>query len=87
MPTSLAWWLGVRGADWRHPVGALSGLDGLADHPVVHVSWNDAVRYCPWAGRSLPAEAERPASSETRALRGGSSCVTPRTATGTVHIE
>lgn len=51
------WWLAVRGADWRHPFGPLSGIAG-ADHPVVHVSHNDAQAYCAWAGRSLPTEAE-----------------------------
>lgn len=35
------WWFGVRGADWAHPGGSRSDLDGLADHPVVHVSWNE----------------------------------------------
>ena len=52
------WWTYVPGADWRHPYGPQSSLKGLADHPVVHVAYEDAVAYAEWAGKSIPTETE-----------------------------
>ncbi len=52
------WWDFMRGANWRHPRGANSSIDGMDGHPVVHVTYGDAEAFATWEGKELPTEAE-----------------------------
>jgi formylglycine-generating enzyme required for sulfatase activity len=54
----LRWWKYAPGASWKRPEGPGSSLRGRADHPVVHIAFEDAQAYARWAGKRLPTEAE-----------------------------
>ena len=54
----LSWWGLIAGADWRHPQGPDTSLEGLMQHPVVHVAFEDALAYADWVGKRLPTADE-----------------------------
>ncbi|MDN3594911.1 formylglycine-generating enzyme family protein [Zunongwangia endophytica] len=64
------WWEWKRGANWKHPQGPESSIEGKDSYPVVHVAYEDALAYAEWADRDLPTEAEWEAAAYGQ-LHGG----------------
>jgi len=64
------WWEWKTGANWKHPQGPETNIQGKDDYPVVHVSYEDALAYCKWANRELPTEAQWEAAAHGK-MHGG----------------
>jgi formylglycine-generating enzyme len=63
------WWQFEAGADWRHPDGPNTSIDGLEQHPVVHVTYEDAQAYAKWKGGTLPTEEQFEYAARSSARR------------------
>jgi formylglycine-generating enzyme len=77
------WWRWIGGANWNHPLGPHSTISGKENHPVVHVSYNDAEAYAVWKGGQLPSEAQW----EYAARGGDNTPEPPLNAAGTIEAN
>jgi formylglycine-generating enzyme required for sulfatase activity len=80
------WWIFVEGADWLHPEGPNSNLEGRWDHPVVHIAYQDALAYCEWNGSRLPTEAEWESASQGSAHQDAAGKFTANTFQGSFPL-
>jgi formylglycine-generating enzyme len=83
MRSFVNWWQFQAGADWRHPDGANTSIAGLDNHPVVHVTYEDALAYAKWKGRSLPTEEQFEFAAQGSARRNAAGKFSANTWQGT----
>jgi formylglycine-generating enzyme len=77
------WWQFEAGADWRHPDGANTSIEGMEQHPVVHVTYEDALAYAQWKGRALPTEEQFEWAAQSSARRSSTGHYTANSWQGT----
>jgi len=64
-------WDSKNGVNWRHDALGNTRLASESDHPVIHVSWNDATEYCNWLARKTNRPYRLPTESEWEYAGGG----------------